>query len=189
MSPAEIFKGIAISPAELDLITAEFKEVKYKKGDIILDLGDTVKYQYYVQSGCLRTFFIDEKDKEYTLQFGIKDWWVSDYTAYFYSRKAIMTIECLQDATLYRMSRPRLETLCRDIPALETFMRKKVEGGFSMLQKRVLSILSDSAEERYLAFLADYPEIERIVKNYHIASYLGITTESLSRIRKKLARQ
>lgn len=189
MTPSEIFKGFDINPSELASIVASFKKISYKKGDIILDTGSTVKYQYYVISGCLRTFFVDKKDKEHTLQFAIKDWWVSDYTAYFNSGEAIMTIECLQDATIYRISRLQMEALYRDIPKLETFFRKKMEGGFATLQRRVLSGLADSAEDRYLSFLKDYPEIERNIKNYHVASYLGITTESLSRIRKELARK
>jgi CRP-like cAMP-binding protein len=189
MPLSDIFDGFDLSPAELEKIATNFKKISYEKGDIILDAGSTVKYQYYVLSGCLRTFFIDGKDKEHTLQFAIKDWWVSDYTAYFSSGKAIMTIECLQDATVYRIPRLQTEALCRDMPKLETFFRKKIEGGFATLQMRILSNLADSAEDRYLSFLKDYPEIERNVKNYHIASYLGITTESLSRIRKELAKK
>lgn len=187
MIASEIFKDFDISTAALELIRSEFKEVSYKKGDIILDMGSNVTYQYYVQNGCLRTFFEDEKGKEHTLQFGIEDWWISDYTAYFTSGISIMSIECLQDATLYRMSRSRMELLYRNIPQLETFFRKKMEGGFATLQKRVLSNLADSAEARYLSFLNTYPEIERNVKNYHIASYLGVTTATLSRIRNGMA--
>lgn len=186
---SNIFDDFNLSTPEIESVVARFKKIDYQKGDIILDTGSTVKYQYYVLSGCLRTFFVDEKEKEHTLQFAIKDWWVSDYTAYFSSGKAIMTIECLQDATVYRISREQVENIYREIPKLEAFFRKKLEGGFATLQRRVLSNLADSAEDRYLAFLKDYPEIERYIKNYHIASYLGITTESLSRIRKNLAKK
>lgn len=189
MRAAAIFKDLNLSPAETDAIGAEFQEVRYKKGDTILESGSTVLYQYYVQDGCLRTYFIDRKGKEHTLQFGVADWWISDYTAYFNSGEATMSIECLQDAVLFRMSRLRMEELYRHIPQLETFFRKKMEGGFATFQKRILSNLADSAEERYRSFLATYPEIERNVKNYHIASYLGITTESLSRVRKGMAKR
>lgn len=189
MIVSHIFKDLNLSPDDLALINAEFTELSYQKGDIILDAGSTVIYQYYVQSGCLRTFLVDEKGKEHTVQFGVADWWISDYTAYFTSGKSIMNIECLQDATLYRMSRLTMEALYRDIPELETFFRKKMEGAFATLQQRILSNLAASAEERYLSFLAAYPEIERSVKNYHIASYLGITTESLSRVRRGITRK
>jgi CRP-like cAMP-binding protein len=188
MNVAEIFEGAGLSDQELDRIEANSKEVSFQKGDIILDIGDAVKYQYYVQSGCLRVFFIDKKGKEHTLQFAVKDWWTSDYTAYFTGGIAIMSIECIQDAVLYRFSRSAMESLFEEIPHLERFFRKKLERAFASFQKRILSNLANSAQERYLAFLEDYPQIEKHVKNYHIASYLGVTTETLSRIRNEIAK-
>jgi len=188
MNTSEIFKGVGLSEQELDQIGANFKEITFQKGDIILDIGDYVKYQYYVQSGCLRTFFIDKKGKEHTLQFAVEDWWISDYTAYFSGGTAIMSIECIQDAVLYRSSRSTMETLFQKIPRFETFFRKKLERAFASFQKRILSNLANSAQERYLAFLEDYPQVEKHVKNYHIASYLGVTTETLSRVRNDIAK-
>ena len=82
-----------------------------------------------------------------------------------------------------------MEALYDEVPRLERFFRKKLENGFASFQKRILANLSQSAKERYIAFRTDYPNIEKSVKNYHIASYLGITTESLSRIRKEIANQ
>ena len=121
------------------------------------------------------------------MQFAIKDWWISDYTAFFTADKSLMNIECIQDAVIYKLSRKNMLQLYLDIPQLETFFRKKLERRFMALQKRVLGNLAQSAKERYLSFLNTYPSIEQSVKNYHIASFLGITTESLSRIRKEIA--
>ena len=98
-----------------------------------------------------------------------------------------MTIEVIQDAILYRISRIDKERLYEKIPAIETFFRIKLERAFAAFQRRILSNLSQTATERYLNFITTYPNIEKSVKNYHIASYLGITTESLSRIRKDLS--
>ena len=98
-----------------------------------------------------------------------------------------MNIEVIQDAILYRISRDEKEFLYEQIPKVETFFRKKLERAFAAFQKRILSGLSLTAKERYIRFISTYPNIEKSVKNYHIASYLGITTESLSRIRKELA--
>lgn len=188
MNASEIFKDAGLSEQELDEIRTNFKEVTYQKGDTILEIGDSAKYQYYVQDGCLRAFFIDEKGREHTLQFAVQDWWISDYTAYFTGDMAIMSIECIQDAVLYRASRETMESLFREAPRLETFFRKKLERAFASFQKRILSNLANSAQERYLAFLEDYPQVEKSVKNYHIASFLGITTETLSRVRKEIAK-
>jgi CRP-like cAMP-binding protein len=189
MIAREIFKKLELSEAELDLIDAKLEKVSYRKGDIILKVGEEVPYQYYVEDGCLRTFFEDNKGKGHTLQFAVKDWWISDYTAFINSKLAIMNIECIQDATLHRMTYPQLESIYRDVPKVESFFRRKLERGFASLQNRILSTLADSAQERYLLFLKAYPEVDRNVKNYHIASYLGITTETLSRIRKRLAEE
>lgn len=171
----------------MNLIESKLKKLKLKKGTTILKAGDKVNSQYYVYNGCLRTYFIDISGKEHTLQFAINDWWISDYTAFFTAAKAIMYIETIQEATLYEISKKSMEDLFVEIPQLETFFRKKMERAFASFQNRILASLALSAKERYVTFISTYPNIEQTVKNYHIASYLGITTESLSRIRKEIS--
>ena len=184
----EVFnKGATFSPKELSSIGGLLKKIDLKKGDVLLSQGQTVLHTHFVYNGCLRTYFVDNPGKEHTLQFAIKDWWISDYTALFSGGKAMMTIECIQDATLYRLSRKNMEQLYLDIPAFETFFRKKLEKRMEAFHKRTLGNLALSAKDRYLSFIHTYPNIEQQVKNYHIASYLGITTESLSRIRKEIS--
>lgn len=183
----EIFKELSFSDKQIKLIESVFFKVNFKKGDIILKANDKVDYQYYILEGCLRTYHMDKQGKEHTIQFGIKDWWISDYTAFFSNSNAIMNIEVIQNAILYRISRADKERLYAQIPKIETFFRKKLERAFAAFQKRILSNLSQTATERYLNFIKTYPNIEKSIKNYHIASYLGITTESLSRIRKELS--
>jgi CRP-like cAMP-binding protein len=182
----EIFKDINFSDQEIEIIESVFYKISVKKGTILLNEGDNVKEQYYILKGCLRSFHIDSHGKEHTVQFGIKDWWISDYTAFFTSSKAIMTIEAIQDATLYKINEEDKEYLYSKIPKIEHFFRIKLEKAFASFQKRILANLSQTAKERYLSFIKSYPNIEKNIKNYHIASYLGITTESLSRIRKEL---
>ncbi|MEO1053335.1 MAG: Crp/Fnr family transcriptional regulator [Bacteroidota bacterium] len=184
---AEVFGGSTFSHEELSALGASLKEIHLKKGDFLLRQGEAVTHTHYVYSGCLRSYFIDESGKDHTLQFAINDWWISDYTALFSKGKAMMTIECIQDAILYRLSRKKMEQLYIDIPAFETFFRKKLEKRIEAFQKRTLDNLALTAKERYLSFIKTYPNIERQVKNYHIASYLGIATESLSRVRKEIA--
>ncbi len=185
---AELFKEADFSVEELRTIGSLLKRVNLKKGDVLLSEGDTVLYTHFVYSGCLRTYFLDDAGKEHTLQFAIRDWWISDYTAFFTGDKALTNIECIQHATIYKLSRKHMEQLYLDIPAFETFFRKKLERRFMALQKRILGNLAQPAKDRYLSFVENYPDIQQSVKNYHIASFLGITTESLSRIRKELAR-
>ncbi len=181
-----IFKEETFTEEERDFILSKFEKQTFKKGDTVLVANEKVTHQYFVLDGCLRTFFIDTLGKEHTLQFAVKDWWISDYTAYFEQKDAILTIECIQDATLYKIFRKDLEQIYQTVPKIEILFRKKLEKAFSSFQNRILGNLSKSAKERYLDFIAMYPDIESKIKNYHIASYLGITTESLSRIRKEL---
>lgn len=183
----EIFKDLSFSADEIKIIESVFHKVIYKKGDIILQPDDIVDNHYYILEGCLRSYYIDNQGKEHTVQFGIKDWWISDYTAFFSESKSIMTIEVIQDAILYRLSKSDKEFLYTKIPRIESFFRKKLEKAFAAFQKRILSNLSQTATQRYTNFMKTYPNIEKNIKNYHIASYLGITTESLSRIRKDLS--
>lgn len=182
----QIFNNALLSPEEQSLLTESFSKVELDKGDLLLRTGQIVLNTHYVSSGCLRTYFIDESGRDHTLQFGIKDWWISDYTALFSGGKAMMNIECIQNATLFTLPRKKMEQLYIEIPMLETFFRKKLERRIEAFHKRTLENLALNAKERYLSFIETYPLIEKEVKNYHIASYLGITTESLSRIRKEI---
>ena len=181
-----IFRNYKFSSEERNLIISFFHRVDAKKGDVLIKPGDYVDCQYYIAEGCLRAFHIDKTGKEHTIQFGISDWWISDYTSFFSDDQAIMTIEVIQDAVLYRISKEHKEALYQKIPKIEHFFRLKLEKAFASFQKRILSNLSLNASERYLNFIKTYPNIEKSIKNYHIASYLGITTESLSRIRKEI---
>ncbi|MFL0093398.1 Crp/Fnr family transcriptional regulator [Tenacibaculum maritimum] len=183
---SSIFNTLALSESELNLIAKNFVKINFKKGDIVLHSNEEVKYQYYILEGCLRTFFIDKKGKEHTMQFAINDWWISDYIGYFSATKSVLTIECIENATLLRVTKEAVEKTYDSIPKIERFFRKKMERAFVSFQRRILSNLSQSAKERYINFIETYPNIEQHVKNYHIASYLGITTESLSRIRKEI---
>lgn len=183
----QIFKDLDFSEKEIQLINNAFQKVKFNKGAVLIEEGETVNTQYFIMEGCLRSYRINKLGKEFTVQFGVKDWWISDYTAFFSSEKAIMTVEVIQDAILYKITNEQKEFLYDQVPKIEHFFRLKLEKAFASFQKRIIANLSLTAAERYINFITTYPNIEQSVKNYHIASYLGITTESLSRIRKELA--
>ncbi|PWG05838.1 Crp/Fnr family transcriptional regulator [Polaribacter aquimarinus] len=183
----EIFKNYALSEKEIRYINNRFEKIELKKGDILLTPNNNVTYQFYTYSGCLRSYFIQKSGKQSTIQFAIKDWWISDYTAFFTNQKSVMSLECLKDAVIYKVSKSDIDEVFDKIPRLESFFRKKLEKAFAGFQKRIIEYLSLSAKERYQKFRENYVEIEKCVKNYHIASYLGITTESLSRIRKSIS--
>ncbi|TCK68721.1 CRP-like cAMP-binding protein [Winogradskyella wandonensis] len=181
-----VFTGVSFSNTEKKLLYSKLHKEHYAKNEIIFRPGDIIQDMFYIQEGCLRTFYVDKKGKEHTVQFGIKDWWISDFTAFFSSSNAIMYLETLQDSIVYRISRDDREMLMEKIPEFHLYIRKKLENAYAAFQKRILSNLSKTARQRYIDFLNTHKDIEKMVKNYHIASYLGITTESLSRIRRDL---
>ena len=185
----QIFKGIDFSPSELEATEKKFEEMRVKKGDILLTPGQLVPHQYFVFEGCLRTYHISDTGKEYTLQFAVTDWWISDYTAFFTGDKSMFYVDCVKDAVIYKLSKESMEELYKEVPQIESFFRIKMERFFGSYQKRILSDLALTAEEKYLRFVKNYPDIEKHIKNYHLASYLGITTESLSRVRHELAKK
>ncbi|MCA0154507.1 Crp/Fnr family transcriptional regulator [Winogradskyella vincentii] len=183
---SEIFKGLELKDHEIEFIKTVLHKKNYSKGALIIKNGVQVDQTFGVKSGCLRTYHVDKVGKEHTLQFAIKGWWITDYTSFFLKSKAIMNLEVIQDAVVYQLSFQDREELFKKIPTLESFIRTRLENSYAAFQKRVLGNLSKTAKERYLDFISTYPNIEKRVKNYHIASYLGITTESLSRIRREL---
>lgn len=182
----DIFKEHNFTADEIKIIESVFHKTTVKKGTILLHAGDAVENIYYIYDGCLRTFLIDKHGKEHTMRFAIKNSWITDSTAFFSGSNALLNIEVLQNATVYKLSRKDKDYLISQFPRLQAFISKNQELAYAIMQNRIIANLSQTATEQYLNFIKSYPDIERNVKNYHIASYLGITTESLSRIRKDL---
>lgn len=118
-----IFKEVSLTPSHIDLLALALARAEIKKGQVLLEVGQEVTDQYYVNSGCLRSYFQDEMGKEFTLMFAVKDWWISDYTAYFSASQSIVTIECIQDAIIYKLSKKKIDHLYRSAPPLESFFR------------------------------------------------------------------
>ncbi|MBB6463082.1 Crp/Fnr family transcriptional regulator [Flammeovirga kamogawensis] len=184
----QIFKDLEFTEEELLFIEKRSSKLALKKGDELLSKGDLTLSQFYVLEGCLRSYFIDSHEKDHTVQFAIHDWWISDYTAFFDSSMAVLTIESLQNTTVLEFTRAAQQEIFDEIPKVERFFREKMEHSFGAFQKRIINNLSKTAKDKYNDFLQTHAQIEKHIKNYHIASYLGITTESLSRIRREIAR-
>jgi CRP-like cAMP-binding protein len=158
-------------------------EKVFPKGTVLIRQGEVVNKVFFVNSGCLRSYCIDKRGKEHTLQFAIKDWWISDYIAIHTNELATLTVECLKEATVIEFDSEKMNEILTLFPEYEPFQRRLLERHVVSLHKRILNQLQLTAAERYDLFLAQYPDIEQFTRNYHIASYMGITQESLSRVR------
>jgi CRP-like cAMP-binding protein len=165
------------------------REKSTPKGTILIREGQAVDKVFYVTSGCLRSYCIDKSGKEHTLQFAIKNWWISDYIAIHSDEYATLTVECLTDSNVIEFNAKELNGMLTLFPEYEPFQRNLLERHVLSLNRRILNLLQLTASERYDLFLKQYPDTEQYARNYHIATYMGITQESLSRIRVEKAKK
>jgi len=177
-------KEINLTESEQQEFTSILEDVRISKKHFLIEPGDLVNSEYYVVSGCLEAYYLDEAGDKHIIQFAVEDWWISDFEAFFNKLPAKLYVETLEDSVLLGINREALEILYSRIPKFERFFRIKTSNAFVSLRTRVLSSLQKSGKERYLEFCETYPKIEQRVPNYHIANYLGLKPESLSRIRK-----
>ena len=174
---------ISLSLEAENYIYSIAREKTISKGAVLIRQGQTVNKTYFVVEGSLRSFCADKEGKEHTLQFAIKDWWISDFMAIYNHEPASLTVECITDSVVLEFNAQKLNEIYLQFPEFEAFQRKNLEKHIVSLHKRILNQLQLTASERYTLFLEQYPNIEQHVPNYNIASYLGITQQSLSRIR------
>jgi len=178
-----ISRFITLTPEEEQYFTSLLKLKKIKKKGYLLQEGDISRHQYFVNKGCLRTYTIDEKGLEHIIQFAIEDWWTGDMFSFLTQTPARFTIDALEDSELLCLEKNALEELYIKIPKFERFFRHLLQNAFIALQERIVANLSQPADERYCTFITKYPDMEKRLPLKQIASYLGITPESLSRIR------
>ncbi len=172
-----------LTDAEFEYISSLFVTKKFKKHQFVLQEGDLVTNEFFVVDGLLRAYYTCPDDgKEHILQFAWESWWVSDYQAFFNETNAKLTIDCLEDTEVLMLSLHNKEKLCSEMHKIEHFFRRKSTSGYIALQKRVLSLLTNSAKERYEQLLQSYPELIQRVPKTLLASYLGVTRETLSRL-------
>jgi CRP-like cAMP-binding protein len=177
---------IGISDEEFDQLKTSFIPKKLRKRQYLLQEGDICKYQGFVEKGLLRSYTVDDKGSEHILQFASEGWWVADLSSYLSEEPSFLNIEALEDAELLMISKTDWEAAMKKIPALEHYFRIILQNHLIATQKRLLQSLAETAEEIYNRFLKTYPECVQRMPQHMIASYLGVTRETLSRVRKQL---
>ena len=175
-----------LSAEEQSLLELKIKIRKFSKGQFVVQNGDTCKYESFVLSGSLKTFYIDNEGQEHIVMFAVENWWTADLGSFISQSPADFNVQCLENSILAQVRFEDLQQLYLGIPKLERFFRIIIEKAFVSSQKRVINNFSLPAKERYLKFREQYPQIEQRVPQYMIASYLGITKEFLSKIRNQL---
>jgi len=177
---------ITLDKEELELLNSKVTERTYLKNQYIVQQGDICKSANFIISGCTKTFYMDAQGQEHIVMFSIEDWWTSDLGSFITQTPADFNVQCLEPTTLIQFTYDNLEDLYVQIPQIERLFRKIIERAFVASQKRIIRNFSLDAKERYKLFRTKYPEIDRRVPQYMIASYLGITKEFLSKIKSQL---
>jgi CRP-like cAMP-binding protein len=178
----QIEKIVQLSNEEFDFVLSHFVLKSFKKHQYVVQSGNPAPNDHFVVKGLLRSFYLDETGKTHILQFAMEDWWISDPQAYHNNENATLNIDCLEDVQVYAISLESREKLCAESKKMEYFFRKKTQAGYIALQKRIQSLMSQSAKERYNQFIHLYPQLSQRLPKAQIASYLGISRETLSRM-------
>lgn len=184
-----ISSRVPLSTADATLIRDKYQLQKVKKKEFLFKQGSTCALEAFVVNGTFRMYYVDARGLEHVLYFAFKDWWVGDLAAFYQGSPAHLNAQALEDSLILTINREAKEELFEKIPALERLFRIVVQKNLTALQRRFLSTISETAEERYKKLLSRSPNIEQLVPQHQIASYLGILPESLSRMKRQLLKK
>lgn len=173
-----------LSADEVTEFTAAFTRRQVKKRQFIIQPGQVAGHLTYVVQGALQAYVIDPAGGEHTIQFAVEDWWITDVNSYLYRQPATMYVVALEDSTVLQVDFATEQRLKQANPRFNTLFRLHAERATAYHQRRLISALTRTAEERYAEFVAKYPVVIQRLPQYVIASYLGMTKGFLSRIRK-----
>src|ERR1700744_3965290 len=179
---SQIEKIVSLTDEEFAFVLSHFQRKKYKKHQIVIHEGDYVLLNFFVEKGLMKVSRVDPDGKEHIIQFGIEDWWITDVEAFHNHSPATLIVDCLEDTEALAITLDKIDTLCAELQKMEYFFLKKTTMGYIALQKRILCFVSANASERYANLLTIYPGLIQRVPKSMIASYLGVTRETLSRL-------
>lgn len=180
-----ISKKVQFSDEEITFVLSHFKEKKVKKKQFIILPEAVAKYRSFVIEGAFRSYVVDEQGEEHTIQFAIEDWWISDYNSYILQEPATMFVVALEDSIIYQIDYESEKKLKAAGQIYETFFRIMAEHSAAYQQRRIISNLTQNAQQRYDTFMEKYAPIAYRIPQYALASFLGMTTQFLSRLRNK----
>jgi CRP-like cAMP-binding protein len=176
-----------LNEQEVAELEARLIERNIKRKQFILQEGDVCKHYTFIVQGCFKMYKVDNNGNEHNLQFSIEDGWIGDLGSFYSDKKSELYIEAMEPSIILQIAKQDLFYLFTHHPKFNVKFRVLVENAFIRLQQRVLQNISSTAEDRYVDFMTSYPNLFNRISNVQIASYLGITPEFLSKIRKELA--
>jgi len=178
-------KHLEFSETELEKILACFHVKHLRKKDFFLEAGKTPRYEAFITKGLVKQYVLDLDGKERTIYFAVEDWWVSDINAFLNQQPATMYIRALEDSELLVISKSDKLKLYKEVPLMDRLFRVMTQKSHAALQERMIDNLTKTADQRYLDYITKYPHIASRLNNLQIASYLGVSHEFLSKIKKR----
>jgi CRP-like cAMP-binding protein len=180
---------ISLSGEQHDWIRSLSVTKKLRKKQYLLQEGDVWRNHAFVSKGLVRTYSIDEKGFEHVIAFAMENWWTGDRESLLSGRPSRYNIDAIEDSEVILIEHSRFQTICREIPAFNDMINEIIDRSFVASQSRINDAISNPVEEKYRNFIDRYPSFATRVPQSMIASYLGITRETLSRIRNKTAKK
>lgn len=180
---------ISLTPEEREFFHSMLKFRRVRKRTYLLQEGEICDFEAYIVKGCIRTYYLSDDGTETILSFAVEDWWVSDLYSFTEQKVSNMFIETIEDSELLVIDYASKQALFKKIPKFETLFRLLVQRSLFALQRRFHSLVSQTAEQRYLAFVEKYPQIAQRVPQNQIARYLGVSPEFLSKVRSTMLKK
>jgi len=185
---SNISRHISLTPEEITFFTSLLRQKSLNNGEFLLREGNVCKYESFVTRGCLKTYYLDENGFEHIIDFSIEEWWADDLYSLLSQTPSRSNIKAIEDTDIIQISKPDLELLYQKIPKFERFFRILFQNAYITQREQINHALSASAEERYISFMKQKPYAEKRFSQKDIASYLGVTPQFLSALKKRLGR-
>ena len=180
-------KHLLLDEMEVEFLETVFTEKKVRRKQYILQQGDVCQFNTFVVEGCFRMFLVDEQGKEHNLQFAIENGWILDMESFYFGQTSRLNIEAIEHSIVYQIKKEDQFKLFTEYPKINHIFRVLCENDLIFSKKRVLQTISSTAEERYIEFLNRFPQRINRISNVQSASYIGVTSEFLSKIRKEIS--
>jgi CRP-like cAMP-binding protein len=180
----KINEKMPLSEEEFETCKPFFQPRRLRRRQFLLQEGEVCKYQAFVVKGLLRSYTINEKEAVHILQFATEGWWMADLSSYLTGEASLFNMEALEDTDLLLLSKPSWDMLMQAVPRLEHYFRLLIQNHLVATQKRLMQSLSATAEEKYRQFMHTYPDCLQRVPRHMIASFIGVSRETLSRLSK-----
>ncbi len=185
---SQVKDKVLLSEAEQKLVKTFFSPKKIRKKQYLLQEGNICKHLAFVEKGLLRSYNVDEKGIEHMIHFAWEGWWMADMLSFLSNEPSTYHIDAIEEAELLLISQTDFEEMLLKVPVMERYFRILFQNNIISKERRLISSISNSAEEKYIHLTATNPELIKRIPQQLVASYLGITPETLSRIKKKLTK-